>query len=108
MTAIDRLDLLRRTAAEIGQGETARRLGCSGSAISQILSGSYKASPDAILQKVEETFGATMTDCPVLGKISLGRCAQERKKPFAATNPVRVRLYRACKECDQNPQGRKP
>jgi transcriptional regulator with XRE-family HTH domain len=99
MTTPDRMELLKNKCRELGQAEVARRIGKSDSAISQVLSGKYKGDPAIILQLVEEVFGGTIVQCPVLGPITLGRCAQERKKPFAATNPVRIRLYKACREC---------
>lgn len=99
MTQHDRMDLLRAKVAELGQAEVARRIGKSDSAICQVLAGNYKGNPDNILALVEEQFGSATVNCPVLGEIPLKRCAENRRRPFAATNPTRVRLYRACKEC---------
>lgn len=99
MTTPDRMELLRKTVAEIGQAEVARIIGKSDSAISQILSGKYQGSADNILQLVEEHFGASTVTCPILGQIPLKRCADNRRRPFAATNPLRVTLYKACKDC---------
>lgn len=102
MTSTDRMALLRDKCADLGQAEVARRIGRSGSTISQILSGKYCGDPAAVLQLIDETFGGSTVECPVLGEITLNRCANQRKKPFAATNPVRIALYAACKECEHN------
>lgn len=99
MTLVDRMGLLRSTVGELGQAETARRLGYSASALNQVLHGTYKGGVDAFLLRVEEVFGSTVVICPVLGEITLGRCADEKRRPFAATNPLRVRLWKACREC---------
>lgn len=101
MTHPDLMELLRQKCGELGQAEVARRLDKSDSAISQVLSGKYQGSPENILQRVEEVFGGTTVDCPILGQISLSKCAEHRRRPFAATNPTRVALYRACKGCDR-------
>ncbi|MBW4056962.1 MAG: helix-turn-helix transcriptional regulator [Proteobacteria bacterium] len=106
MTYPDAMKLLIDKSAELGQAEVARRLGLSGAAISQILSGKYNAAPDAILSRVIEVFGGLSVECPVLGQIPMARCAEKRKLPFAATNPQRVALFRACQKCPQN--GGKP
>lgn len=106
MTYPDAMKLLTEKVNEIGQAEVARRIGKSPAAVSQIMSGTYKAAPDEILKRVIEVFGGMTITCPVLGEIPLSRCAEKRKLPFAATNPQRVALYRACQICPQN--GGKP
>jgi transcriptional regulator with XRE-family HTH domain len=95
--------LLTQQVGKLGQAEVARRLGYSPSAINQVIHGNYKGDATAILTKVEEIFGKTTIICPILGEITLGKCADNRKRPFAATNPIRVRLYRACKTCGGKP-----
>lgn len=94
------LELLRRQCEEMGQSAVARQLDYSASAISQILGGKYKGNLKAVLNRVEEVFGQTMIKCPLLGNISLGDCSFNRRRPFAATNPMRVKLYRECQVCD--------
>ena len=96
--------LLRDTCAELGQAEVARRLGKSDSAVSQVLSGTYKGSSDTILERVEEVFGTTIIHCPTLGAIMLGRCADERRKPFAVVSGAYTRQRKACKQCDRRKQ----
>src|SRR5690554_461253 len=94
------LELLRAAVAEAGaMRPVATRLGCSVSAVSHLLSGSYKADPAHMAQRIEETYGHRVVDCPVLGSIPITECAKHRNAPFAATNPIRVRLWRACRVC---------
>ncbi|WP_321367650.1 helix-turn-helix transcriptional regulator [uncultured Desulfuromusa sp.] len=103
MTTSDQLQLLRDNVAELGQGVVAKRIGYASSTISQILSGSYAGNPDKVLQKVEEVFGNSTVHCPYFGyPISLADCAKHRNRPFAATNPQRVQLYRECNRCPHN------
>ena len=107
MTRIDRLSLLRAKCAELkgGQAEVARRLGCSSSAINMVLKEKYP-NPDAILQKVEEQFGQSSVNCPVMGDIPLKKCAENRNRPLIATNPLQVKIWRACKECEHGNGGK--
>lgn len=99
MTRSERMQLLEKMCLEHTQAEVARRIGYRDSTVSQIVNGKYQGSPDVVLQRVEEVFGNTTVNCPVLGIIALGKCADKRKLPFAATNPRRVELFCACKEC---------
>ncbi|WP_035056264.1 hypothetical protein [Desulfuromonas sp. TF] len=109
MTQADLLTLLRKKVAEFndergqgGQSRVAAELGYSSGAISQVLSGKYQGDVSNILAKVEEVYGGQFVDCPGLGlEIPLGKCAEWRRKPFAATNPQRVRMFKACKKCDR-------
>ena len=95
----DNMALLRKAVAADGQAAVARRIGYSPSAVNQALKGSYGGSLDNLLARVAEVFGSDTVCCPVMGEISLRRCAEERRKPFAATSPLRARLFRACREC---------
>lgn len=91
--------LLQRMVGEQGQAEVARRIGYSTSAVNQALHGKYAGSLDNLLQAVDDVYGSGTVNCPIMGSISRQQCAAERRKPFAATNPQRVRLYRACRDC---------
>ncbi|OHD21249.1 MAG: hypothetical protein A2Y38_05490 [Spirochaetes bacterium GWB1_59_5] len=95
----ERMALLKNKCAEIGQRAVAREIGYSPTAVNQALSGRYRSALTALLARVEELYGVTLVVCPVLGEMTLSRCADNRRRPFAATNPTRVRLYRECKDC---------
>ncbi|GFO67915.1 hypothetical protein GMLC_14940 [Geomonas limicola] len=101
MTQPDRMELLRSRCADLGQAEVARRLKYSPSAINQALKGTYKGDLFNLLTRVEEVFGSTIVDCPCLGKITLGKCAANRRLPFITVNPARVALWTACRACEE-------
>ena len=103
MQRSEQLDLLRRVCAERSQSAVARAIGYSASTINQALKGTYKGDLGNVLLSVEAKFGASTLKCPVMGEITLGVCIEHRGLPFAATNPMRVRLYRACRVCPHNP-----
>jgi DNA-binding transcriptional ArsR family regulator len=94
------MQLLHKKCEEIGQAEVARRLGYSPSAVNQALKDTYKGDLTNLLNRVEEVFGSTMVYCPVCGEITLGICARNRRLPFAAINPHRIKLYRECRNCE--------
>jgi hypothetical protein len=84
---------------KLGLPEVARRIGYNKSAVCHVLKDSYKGKPDRILKAAEETFSQAIVECPVLGEIALSRCVEERGRPFAAVNPIRVSLARMCPRC---------
>jgi hypothetical protein len=103
MTNDDRMDLLQEAVETLGsQAKVGRRLGYSSTTVSQVLSGSYGGQLDAFLTRVEEVFGTTEMDCPILGVITLPVCVEERRKPFTTANPHRVRMFQACRRCPHN------
>lgn len=98
-----RMDLLKDAIAEHGsQAKVAKLLGYSSATISQVMSGTYGGQLDAFLTRVEEVFGKSEINCPVLGTILLPECVDERRKPFTTANPHRVRMYHACRSCTNN------
>jgi len=97
MSRDDQMQLLVKLAKEMPQAEIARRIGKSASTINQVLKGTYP-NPEAILQLVDEEFGATVVQCPVHGEISLGFCAEERKKGFSVS---RAEIWLACRNCER-------
>lgn len=66
--------------------------------VSQVLKGVYRGNTGTLKGRVMgELLGQTV-DCPALGSISRMKCVKNRELPFAATNPQRVRLYKACRD----------
>ncbi|MBI4928160.1 MAG: helix-turn-helix transcriptional regulator [Anaerolineae bacterium] len=98
------MDLLRQAVASQGQAAVARAIGYSDSAVSQALSGKYRGSLENLLCRVNEVYGSDTVQCPVMGPITIQRCAAERRKPFAASSPQRVKLFNACRHCEAGRQ----
>ena len=103
-----RIELLKKAVGQYGQSAVARALAYSTSAISQVLNGKYKGSLDHILERAAAVYGTDPVACPVMGKISRQRCEAERQKPFAVSSPQRVKLYRACRQCQARKTGEPP
>lgn len=100
------LDLLRAACQRSSQSAVARRLrDASGNGypsdtvISQALSGKYPGRLDRLEALVAGLYGGAKVACPVLGEIGRDQCDRHQHAPFAATNPIRVALYRACRGC---------
>lgn len=103
MTQPDRMQLLRAACEETTQAEVGRRIGYSPSAINQVLKGTYP-DPQKLLAKVEQVYCQSATiNCPIVGPITPGKCVENRNRPFAATNPVRVALFHRCPTCGGKP-----
>lgn len=97
---VDWLEALRVACERSSQAEMAERLGVSTTMVSQALSGRYPASLRNLEQRVRGELLARTVECPALGEISLRRCQDEQRRPFAATSHLRVRTYLACRKCE--------
>ena len=65
--------------------------------LSRVLNGKYPGSTERLQRLVEGYFLGASVLCPVLGEVTRDRCDHEQRRPFAATNPTRVALFRACR-----------
>jgi len=81
------------------QGQVAKRLGISAAVVNQVLGNAYKGRFDRVEARVRGELMQETVTCPVLGDLSKRECLDHQKAKFSATNPLRVRLYRACKVC---------
>lgn len=93
-------DWLRALANECkatSQNKAAKRLGLSSATISLVLRGEYGADTSQIEARVRGELLNACVECPVLGEINQRVCLDWQAKPFAATNHLRVQVYRACR-----------
>ena len=93
----DWLRALRRAVERDGMKKVAQQLGRSKGGISDVLNGKYGASTKRIEERVRGALMNKRIECPQLGEIPPGTCQDWQDKPFAATNPERVQMYRACR-----------
>ena len=91
------MDVLRERAAETSQRKVAEELGVSAAMVNQVLKGSYTGNTDTLRTRVEGAYMDQCVTCPVLGRLPVHECEANQKRPFTASNPQRVRLYRACR-----------
>lgn len=80
------------------QRKVAALLDYSAGAVNAVINHKWPASTDAIEQAVRDKLMATTVICPVQGEIGLDVCLANQALPFAATNNMRVRLFRACRD----------
>lgn len=80
----------------------AARLGYSGALISHLIARKYPGDVELAFAKIRGVFLGEQIECPVLGTIGSKRCLDEQKRPFAATNSTRARLFHACAACPNN------
>jgi len=88
---------LRNQCRKKPQTKVAAELGYSPATVNQVLAGKYKGSLARVAETVCSVYLGETVICPVMGELEKHRCRQFQKEPFAATNPVRVRRYRACR-----------
>lgn len=101
MNEMDTLALLKHKVKDLTQIEVAKRLGYSKATISLVVNDKYNGDLNAVLSKVKEVFGGLKVGCPVLGEIDLAECAEHKRRPFSASNPLWVRLFKTCKGCKE-------
>jgi hypothetical protein len=109
MTVETPLKLLSDVVAAVGLKAVAARTGYSPSAICHVQRGTYRGNGAKVLEAVRAAFDESLVPCPVLGDISYSRCIEEKNRPFAATNPLRVKLAKTCRNCgrmEENKMGR--
>lgn len=80
----------------------AAQLGYSGALISHLLARKYPGDVDLAFAKIRGVLMGEQVECPILGTIGSKRCLDEQKRPFAATNSTRARLFHACAACPNN------
>ena len=80
------------------QQAVAEKLGYSPAVVNQVLKRSYKGSYATVEKAVRGAFAGDTVICPVLGEMPAQKCLQHQRQPFANTNPIRVKLYRACRQ----------
>jgi hypothetical protein len=105
--APDWVTVLAELCDREGQATAARRLDVSTSVVSETLRHTYKGRYDNVRERVKGALMGKTVNCPVLGDdLPRDRCIELQGRPFAATNPERVQLFRTCPTCP-NYRGRK-
>jgi DNA-binding transcriptional regulator YdaS (Cro superfamily) len=97
------ITVLRESCEGSSQAAVARRIGYSPTVVNQVLKGRYGGPHggdlDAVRKAVEGALMGLSVDCPVIGELPRDRCLAYQRRGFAATNPLRVALTRACPQC---------
>ena len=91
------ISTLREQCRADTQGAVAEKIGYSPAVVNQVLQGKYKGDIARVEKAVRGAFLGVTCYCPVMGEIPINQCMEMQKRPFASTNPQRVRLYRACR-----------
>lgn len=92
-------DVLALACQRSTQAAVARRIGYSAGVISGVLKGTYKGDESRVQQAVEGALMGLTVECPVIGELPRNVCLEYQRREFAATNPLRVQLSRACPSC---------
>lgn len=101
----DWVDVLREQCKKASQKKTADKIGYSPAVVNQVLKGTYKGDVVAVEQAVRGALMNTTVDCPVMGAMLGDECLRHQRQPFAATNPMRLKLYKACRNGCPNKRG---
>ena len=98
------LRMLAQKCTETSQAKVAARLRQadgfpSPAVINQVIKGKYPSARgiERLRNLFEGAYLGHTVDCPILGDLARDACLRHQSRPFAATNPMRVQLYRACR-----------
>lgn len=92
-------DWIRVMAEQVdatNQKTVSDRINYSPAVVSQALKGQYAGNVDNVRKAVLGAFAGATVNCPVLGDLPQQECLRWQRTPFSSSNPMRVRLYRAC------------
>lgn len=81
------------------QSAVGKKIGYSGSTVSQVLSDTYRNGDMARIETVVR--GALMAEtvrCPILQEIGRDICLGWQKRPFSTASANAVRMYQACRD----------
>ncbi|MGX5776482.1 transcriptional regulator [Methylorubrum zatmanii] len=77
--------------------EAAKAIGYSPAVVSHLIANRYPGDLPTVMQKIRGALMGETVHCPVLGDLGRDQCLTEQRRPFAATNAARARVYRACR-----------
>tara|TARA_R110002094_G_scaffold160396_11_gene145829 strand:- start:1317 stop:1691 length:375 start_codon:yes stop_codon:yes gene_type:complete len=83
------------------QNKVAKRLGFSAPVVSQVLRREYPGNMGNVEKRVRAIYTPGTITCPALGPIGSEDCLnwQDNAKALITANPIKVRMYRACRKC---------
>lgn len=93
----DWIEELASLADSRGLRGAAKKIGYSPSTLSTVISNSYAGDMSRVEGKVRGALMGFEVECPVLGAVGRDVCLDHQKRPFAATNATRTRLFHACR-----------
>jgi len=99
------VEALAQACDRDGQRRAGARTGYSAAVVNAVLANTYHADTARIEEAVSRAFGISRHDCPVLGPITLERCAEAAEAEYDGSNWLSVALFRACLSCPKNGGG---
>lgn len=88
---------LAEACDDLGQKAVGAKIGYSHAAVSQIIANKYRAGLEKPRRAVMGAMSGAVVQCPVLGEIDDASCIENQRRPFASTNLMRVKLFKACR-----------
>lgn len=79
--------------------KTGASIGLSPATVSLLVNNKYAPRPLAGVEKtIRSRLHLNSIHCPVLGRICFQRCRSEQAAPLNVHDPVRLRVYKACRK----------
>lgn len=90
-------DILKQQCRQHSQKWVGEQMGYSAAVVNQVLKGAYKGDLTKVEKAVKGAFMNEKVDCPVMGEMASHVCLENQKLPFSSINPMRVKLFKACR-----------
>lgn len=99
--APDWIRALALACTRSSQNKVAAQIERSSAVVSTVLRRKYEGSYERIEERVRGVLMDGRVECPALGQLPMNECQdwREKSKTFAAGNPTRTRMFRACRNC---------
>ncbi len=91
------VEALARECDATNQTLAAKRIGYTPAVVSHVLRRTYTGSLSAVERAVKGALMAATVTCPILGTLGTDVCQTHQKAGFSSGNPLRVQLWRACR-----------
>ncbi len=93
----DWVEELALLADREGLKAAGKAISYSPAVVSEVLRKKYAGDIERVTEKVRGALMGVVVECPILGEITRDLCLDHQKAPYAATNSLRPKLYRACR-----------
>lgn len=92
---------LALACARSSQSAVAAQLGRSSALVSTVLRKAYEGSYARVEERVRGVLMDGRVECPSLGQVPSHECQdwREKARAYVSGNPLRLRMFRACRAC---------
>ncbi len=104
---IDWIKDLEKECEKSSQRRVAKSIGYSATTINMVIKGCYTGDLSAVETAFKVAFKDLKVECPILGIIKASICNKQQKMGLVTCNPLKIKIYKACRNNCPNFKGEK-